>query len=68
MGQAARTEPLPRPRRQLDGLVEGALFPSVEGLDLTASVTLDGDEVKFIGQQGSRLFRRVKGTSAEAAP
>jgi hypothetical protein len=48
--------------------VEGALFPSVEGLDLTASVTLDGDEVKFIGQQGSRLFRRVKGTSAEAAP
>ena len=47
--------------------VEGALFPSVEGLDLTASVTLDGDEVKLIGQQGSRLFRRVKGASAEAA-
>jgi hypothetical protein len=48
--------------------VEGALFPSIEGLDLTASVTLDGDEVKFLGQQGSRLFRRVAAASAQPAP
>jgi hypothetical protein len=48
--------------------VEGALFPSIEGLDLAASVTLDGDEVKFVGQQGSRLFRRVMAASAQPAP
>ncbi len=40
--------------------LEGALFPSVEGIDLTASVSLDGDQVKFVGQEGSRVYRRVK--------
>jgi hypothetical protein len=40
--------------------LEGALFPSVEGIDLTAAVSLDGDQVKFVGQEGSRVYRRVK--------
>jgi hypothetical protein len=40
--------------------IEGALFPSVEGIDLTASISLDGDEVKLIGQEGARVYRRVK--------
>jgi hypothetical protein len=44
--------------------LEGALFPSVEGIDLTAYVSLDGDEVRFVGQGGTRVFRRVKGPSA----
>jgi hypothetical protein len=40
--------------------LEGALFPSVEGIDLTASVSFNGDEVRFVGQEGSRTYRRVK--------
>jgi len=40
--------------------VEGALFPSIEGIDLEAAVSLNGDEVKFVGQGGSRVFRRVE--------
>jgi Lipocalin-like domain len=40
--------------------VESALFPGVEGFDLEASVSLNGDEVKFVGQEGSRTFRRAK--------
>jgi len=40
--------------------LEGALFPSVEGIDLTASVSFNGDEVRFLGQEGSRTYRRVK--------
>ena len=46
--------------------VDGALFPSVEGIDLTAYVNLDGDEVRFVGQGGTRVFRRVKGPSANS--
>jgi Lipocalin-like domain len=40
--------------------VESGLFPGVEGFDLEASVILDGDEVKFVGQEGTRVFRRAK--------
>jgi len=40
--------------------IESALFPGIEGFDLEASVNLNGDEVRFVGQEGSRVFRRAK--------
>ena len=40
--------------------VEGALFPNIEGIDLEASVSVTGDQVKFIGQWGARVFQRTE--------
>jgi hypothetical protein len=41
--------------------VEGALFPNGEGIDLKASVSLTGDELKLVVVNGGTImYRRAK--------
>jgi hypothetical protein len=40
--------------------VDGALFPSVEGMDFKATVSLSGDELKVVNQFNQYVWRRIK--------
>ncbi len=39
---------------------DGALFPNVEGADVKISVSVSGDELKFVTGLGSGVYRRIK--------
>jgi hypothetical protein len=40
--------------------VDGALFPSVEGMDFKATVSLSRDELKVVNQFNQYVWRRIK--------